>query len=30
VTEVQPDQATVSAAGTTGDKIVFDYAATLA
>lgn len=27
VTEVEPDQATVSAAGTTGDKIVFDYAA---
>lgn len=30
VTEVPPDQATVSAAGATGDKIVFDYAATLA
>jgi hypothetical protein len=30
VTEVLPDQATVSAAGSSGDKIVFDYAATLA
>jgi hypothetical protein len=26
VTEVQPDQATVSAAGSSGDSIVFDYA----
>jgi hypothetical protein len=30
VTEVLPDQATVSAAGSSGDKIVFDYAATVA
>lgn len=30
VTEAVPDQATVSAAGSSGDKIVFDYAATLA
>ncbi len=30
VTEAQPDQATVSAAGTTGDKITFSYAATVA
>lgn len=29
VTETLPDQATVSAAGTTGDTIQFDYAATL-
>jgi hypothetical protein len=29
VTEVPPDQATVSAAGTSGDSILFDYAATL-
>lgn len=29
VTEVAPDQATVSAAGTTGDSIVFDYATPL-
>lgn len=30
VTEVPPDQATVSAAGSSGDRIVFDYAATIA
>ncbi len=30
VTETAPDQATVSAAGSSGDSIVFDYAATLA
>ncbi len=29
VTEAQPDQATVSAAGSSGDTITFDYAATL-
>jgi hypothetical protein len=29
VTETQPDQATVSAAGSSGDTITFDYAATL-
>lgn len=29
VTEVQPDQATVSPVGTSGDAITFDYAATL-
>jgi hypothetical protein len=30
VTETQPDQATVSAAGSSGDKITFSYAASLA
>lgn len=29
VTDVLPDQVTVSAAGSAGDRIVFDYAATL-